>query len=524
MRIFLCLLLVTFLVPALNAQDIYPRMPHADVLHYRWELELTDDSNAIDGVAQVTVAFSDLSKPFQLNLLQKSGEFGMEVVSISANGQSKPVSFEDNLIQLQPVSDTTTYQIRYTGIAERGLVIDKTKYGARSFFGDNWPNLARHWLPGVDHPYDKASVEFVIIAPAHYDVVATGAKVEESYLDGNRKLTHYIEPSPVALKVATIGVTRFASKMLGISYGVPISAWVYPENREAGFYDYAMAIPVMDYFIENIGPYPFSKLANMQAKTQWGGLENAGTIAYNENSVDGKRTATGLIAHEIAHQWFGNSASEADWNHVWLSEGFATYFAILFMEHLQGTDVRMAESALDRDQIIAFYESNPSPIVDLSIKDPMKVLNTNSYQKGGWVLHMLRVQLGDELFWKAIQTYYARYMHSNAMTEDLKDVFEEVSGKDLDAYFEQWVFTAGYPELHVESRTKKGTVALKITQEQSELFAFPLEIGLKKDDGTMEIRSVKIQEKTHKAEWEVEGNVVEVVIDPHVNLLFKPVK
>ena len=135
-------------------------------------------------------------------------------------------------------------------------------------------------MPSVDHPSDKASIEFRITAPVHYDVVATGEKYEESNLGDGHKLTVYKEPAPVAMKVVTIGVTKFASRLLEEVDGIPVSAWVYPENRLDGFSDYGVAVDVLKYFIDNIGPYSYAKLANMQAKTQWGGLENAGNIAY----------------------------------------------------------------------------------------------------------------------------------------------------------------------------------------------------------------------------------------------------
>ncbi|UWX54618.1 M1 family aminopeptidase [Maribacter litopenaei] len=187
-------------------------------------------------------------------------------------------------------------------------------------------------------------------------MVATGEKIEESYLENGNKLTIYREPAPVAMKVVTIGVTKFASRLLGEVYDIPVTAWVYPENRLDGFSDYGVATKVLRYFIDQIGPYSYAKLANMQAKTQWGGLENAGTIAYFENSVNGKNEVEGLIAHEIAHQWFGNSASENDWNHVRLSEGFATYFAILYQESVYGDDKRKEELQLDRKQIIDYFK------------------------------------------------------------------------------------------------------------------------------------------------------------------------
>jgi aminopeptidase N len=133
---------------------------------------------------------------------------------------------------------------------------------------------------------------------------------------------------------------------------------VYPQNRLEGFYDYAVAVKVLDYFHNHIGPYSYKKLANVQSKTRWGGLENANTIFYYENSVTGKAERESLIAHEEAHQWFGNSAIENDWHHVWLSEGFATYFPV-YIRKCYGQSVGGEKK---RSKIIAYYPKNPAPL------------------------------------------------------------------------------------------------------------------------------------------------------------------
>lgn len=506
------------------AQDVYERNGSADVQHYTFNLSLNDVDNTIKGKALITVDFKKGIEPFALDLISKSDNYGMKLIGVSKEGHNVKFSYNDNKIKITPTPDggnIRTYEIDYQGIPERGLVIDTTKYGQRSFFGDNWPNLARHWLPSVDHPYDKASVTFNITAPDHYDVVATGKKIEESYLKEGYKLTTYSESAPVAMKGMTIGVTHFATKLLGVSGDIPVTAWVYPENRLDGFSDYAVAVDVLDYFIDRIGPYAYEKLANMQAKTQWGGLENAGTISYFEDSVTGKNTVEGLIAHEIAHQWFGNSATENSWNHVWLSEGFATYFAILYQESVYGNDKRKEELRLDRKQVHSYYGINPSPIVDNTIKDPLKVLSPNTYQKGGWVLNMLRHRLGDATFWKGIRAYYTTYENSNALTKDFREIMESVSGENLEDFFQQWLFTKGYPEISWKWNYRKGKIVVSIQQKQSHaLFKFPLEIGISQN-GKTEIKKVLVDAKQQSFELPVNKKPNSVVLDPEVWLLFE---
>ncbi len=522
-KISLLLVAVTLLgISKVYTQDVYVRNESADVQHYVFNLTLNDESNEINGEALITVDFKADAENFSLDLIKKNNEFGMELTGVFEGEAPIAFVYENNKIVI-PANGPgiKTYKVRYQGIPERGLVIDTTKFGQRSFFGDNWPNLARHWLPCVDHPYDKASLEFQIIAPDHYDVVATGEKTEESNLGDGNKVTRYHEPAPVAMKVVTIGVTRFASKLLGMVGDTPVSAWVYPENRLDGFSDYAVAVKVLDYFVKNIGPYPYAKLANMQAKTQWGGLENAGTIAYFENSVSGKKEVEGLIAHEIAHQWFGNSATENSWNHVWLSEGFATYFAILYAESVYGDKKRKEELHQDRRQVIDYYKSNPSPIVDNSIKDPMKVLSANTYQKGGWVLNMLRRRLGDDIFWKGIRQYYETFENSNAMTDDFRKVMETVSGDDLKTFYQQWIYTKGFPEIEWSWKYQNKKLVIALEQKQRHYtFDFPLEIGIKKN-GEIRIETVQVDNNQKTFEIPLANEPDEVVLDPEVWLLFE---
>ncbi|MFC4095189.1 M1 family metallopeptidase [Euzebyella saccharophila] len=516
--------LLFFSLSLLYSQDIYQRNNSADVQSYIFGLTLSDESNLIKGETEINIDFTREVGPFSLDLIEKNGEYGMTISQVLEDETPAKYTYNNHKIEITPGTSeekNRTYKVIYEGFPERGLVIDTTKFGQRSFFGDNWPNLARHWLPSVDHPYDKASIEFRITAPAHYDVVATGEKIEESNLGNGIKLTTYKEPAPVAMKVVTIGVTKFASTLLGEVYDIPVSAWVYPENRLDGFSDYHVASKVLKYFIDQIGPYSYAKLANMQAKTQWGGLENAGTIAYFENSVTGKNEVEGLIAHEIAHQWFGNSASENDWNHVWLSEGFATYFAILYQENVYGNEKRKEELQLDRQQIIDYYQKNPSPIVDPSIKDPLKVLSVNTYQKAGWVLNMLRNKLGDEVFWKGIKTYYEKYRNSNAMTEDFREVMESVSGKDLNAFFEQWIFTKGYPELKWKWNYKGKKLSLSIDQLQKHhTYSFPLEIGITVN-GKTTIHTVEVTDSKANFSIKTDAKPDSVVLDPDTWLLFE---
>lgn len=502
--------------------------PNIDVLHYRFALSLEDSTDVIDG--NTMIRFNNLVpvNAINLDLANKKSGKGMQVQSVFVNAQPAKYDHRNDKLQiifpntLQP-GTTTEITIQYTGIPADGLVISKNKYGKRTFFGDNWPNRARNWLPCVDDPADKASVEFIVTAPQHYRVVSNGIQVEESNLKNNRKLTHWKEDVPLPTKVMVIGVADFAVQLAGTVDCIPVSSWVFPEDREKGFYDYALATEILSYFIQNVGPYGYKKLANVQSKTIFGGMENAGAIFYSENIISGKRTSESLLAHEIAHQWFGNMATEKNFAHLWLSEGFATYMTILYMESKYGTDTLQYMIKEDRQQIIEFSKKNNQPVVDTSVTDYMKLLNANSYQKGSWVLHMLRKKLGDSVFQKSIRRYYSAYAGKNAATNDLRKVFESISGKNLEPFFKQWLYTAGQPNLDVKWKyqPKEKSISIAIVQKQNNVFEFPLEIQLKFPAGKNLFISFQITRQKEVFTIQVDEKPVSILLDPYTSLLFK---
>ncbi len=533
-RAVLSCCLFTFLTSSLFAQLHYQRLAMLDVQHYKFDIVLQDIDNQIKGTASVAVRFLKPISRFSLDLVKKnaSGK-GMTVTAVTLDGA--PLSFEQKaatidiqLSQATVVNELYVFRIVYQGIPTDGLIIDKNKFGNRTFFGDNWPDRAHHWLPVVDHPSDKASVEFVVTAPEHYQVVANGLQLEESNLPNGLKLTRWLETQPIPTKVMVFGAAAFATQLSGEVHGIPLMSWVYPENRQAGFNDYAPAQDPLDFFINHIGPYPFRKLANVQSKTRFGGMENAGCIFYFENSVTGNQGLESLLAHEIAHQWFGNSASEANWHHVWLSEGFATYFTDLFIEHAHGRAAMVEHLKEERRDVLDFATRRFKPVVDTTITDYQnELLSTNVYQKGGWILHMLRHELGDEVFWEGIRAYYQKYQFSNALTDDFRLVMEQTSGKKLGAFFQQWLFTAEHPKLKsswaYDAATKELTIQIVQTQ-RGVPFQFPLELGVFFSDQLLPvIKTCRIAQQEEKVVFKLDKSPTEVVLDPEAWLLFEGV-
>jgi aminopeptidase N len=412
--------------------------------------------------------------------------------------------------------------IQFSGIPMDGLVIGENKYGNRTFFGDNWPNRAHNWFVCVDHPSDKATIDYTVFVPPHYEVIANGEFVQMSIIREDLHRYKYSSSVVLPTKVMVIGVADFESKDLDSDSEVSISSWVYPENKNKAFYDFDLAPQILEFFVNYIGPYEYEKLANVQSTTRYGGMENAGCIFYDEHSINGKRTSETLIAHEIAHQWFGNSVSEKDWMHIWLSEGFATYFTNLYIEKNYGVEAFQKQLAKDRKQVIDFYKKYPNPIVDSNYVNLIDLLNPNSYQKGAWVLHMLRRKIGDEHFKSGIIAFYQKYRLSNADSEDFIRIMEEISGSDLTDFFQQWIYSSGHPIIKSEAKIKKKEISITITQTQSnETFSFPLVLEMTLKSGEVILNKVEITEANHTFQFKTPGKVKSWKIDPFVDLLFQ---
>jgi aminopeptidase N len=283
---------------------------------------------------------------------------------------------------------------------------------------------------------------------------------------------------PISSWLYALGVARFDVHHAGVVQGVPLQTWVFPQDRTAGRTLFEeTSRQAMDFFSARIGPFPYEKLANVQAAGYAGGMENATAIFYGEKGVAAGR---GPVVHEIAHQWFGNSVTEHDWDDVWLSEGFATYFALLYMEQFDGRDAFVEGLTRARATVIAAEQNQPdTPIIHRNLRDMSRVLNPFVYQKGGWVLHMLRGEIGTERFWAGIREYYRRHRDGNASTDDLRQVMEQVSGRDLRPFFRQWLMRPGVPQVSLSWRHDPARQAVEVTVTQTqpgEPFAFTLDV------------------------------------------------
>ena len=513
-----------------EAADTYPKNPDIDVLNYAFALTLSDATDEIVGEATVDIRFLvDGITRVRLDLInQGSDGRGMAVTEVTSSDGAVTFSHQNDVLFISLSGPTranqrSQYRVRYRGIPATGLIIGPNKHGDRTFFSDNWPNRARNWLPTIDHPYDKATSELIVTAPDHYQVVSNGLKIEETALPDGMLLTHWKQSVPIATWLYNLGVARFAVQHVDDYMGKAIQTWVYYQDRDAGFYDFAVPTKqVLEFYGDRIGPYSYEKLANIQSNSVGGGMEAATSIFYGDNSVTGERTTRwrNVIIHEIAHQWFGNAVTEYDWDDVWLSEGFATYFTLLFREHQYGRDDFVQGLLESRDRVRSFYEENPEyRIVHDDLGDMSRVTSSHTYQKGGWTLHMLRGVIGDDAFWSGIQDYYRRYRDKNATTDDFRRAMEEASGRDLTEFFHQWLYQGGALEYEggwsYDSRS--GTLEVELNQVQNDGYSFkmPVPLGIySAEGGEPRIELLQVNDMTNRFTISVDREPESVVLDP----------
>ncbi|MEA3246480.1 MAG: M1 family metallopeptidase [Gemmatimonadota bacterium] len=515
--------------------DTYPRQP-VDVEHYRFAIVLSDTTDRIQGEATVRMRLLAAGlRTVELDLAAvtpaRQGR-GMTVGAVTMDG--RPLAWRHTADRLaitlaEPSREgqMVEFVVRYAGIPADGLQIKPTKYGDRSFFSDDWPNKARQWLPTIDHISDKATMEMDVTAPVQYQVVSNGSLVETTDLPSSMRRTVWRESVPIAPWLYVLGAARFAVQQLGDYRGIPLSTWVFAQDRDAGFHDFAVPVKdVMAFYSEWIGPFAYEKLANIQSNSVSGGMEAASAILYSAGSVTGTRTVRwrNVVIHEIAHQWFGDAVTESDWNDVWLSEGFATYFTLLFIEHAYGRDEFAAGLRASRQTVVDFYAKTPDyRVVHENLDDMSQVTSAMTYQKGSWVLHMLRQRMGDDRFWAGIRDYYATHRNGSASTTDFRHAMERAAGQDLSADFAQWLYRGGIPRLEGtwrwDAAAKEVVVELRQVQP-GEPFTLPLDIGVTVPGAAQKVQQVALTGATGRFTIAADKEPAAVTLDPNVRALF----
>jgi aminopeptidase N len=499
-----------------EARDDYPRQPGLDAQQYRLSLSIGDTKDEITAEAEIVFAAR------AVNVREVALDFpDLTVDGVTENGRAAKFTRDAGRLRITLADtykpgDLFNVAVKYHGAPTDGLYFKRNKFGDRTVFADNWPDRARHWFPSLDHPSDKARVDFYVNAPARYDVVANGELVETTSRQDGTRLTHWRESVPVPVYCMVFGATEFSVLNAGASGGTNLWHYLYPKDRDRGLADHGRALRILEFYAGLVGPYPYEKLALVESSTRFGGMENSSNIFFDENAYDGTGHLESTVAHEIAHQWFGDSVTESDWHHLWLSEGFATYFGALFYERADGRDRFVRMMLDDKERYLKDADAVARPVYDPSVKDLFKLLNRNNYQKGAWVLHMLRRVLGDEKFFEGVRDYYRTYRDGNALTEDFRRVMELHYGKSLDWFFRQWIYAPGFPAYDAswkwDGPSKRLTLKVRQTQAGA-LFRMPLDIEFGNgDDSRREVIEVSGREQTF--DFDLKARPQTVAIDP----------
>ncbi len=464
------------------------------------------------------------------------GELTTDTVTVN----SKPVQFTHrngklhiNLPEIASPGTRLVVTVGYHGKPKDGLILTLDKDGNPSAVGDNWPDRVHHWIPTLDHPSAKATITFNITAPAREEVVANGRLDHVETTATGEKTWTYSEGVPIPPYCMIIGVGQFAKLVPSEKSPTPLSYYVTQSDAPLALKGFAPTIPSLEFFTQAVGPYPYEKLAMIVGATRFGGMENSSAIVFTSNLLTRPPTTVGmsktygipagnvsLIAHEIAHQWFGDSVTESTWSDLWLSEGFATYFAGLFVQRYEGEEAFQAYLKNAATSIFAYEKKKRTPIFDRDTENLLELLNANNYQKGSWVLHMLRSNLGDEVFFRGIRNYYEAHKNATAGTEDLRAALEKVSGKDLRPFFKRWVYESGHPqyELAWQWLGKRGLRLVLKQIQTGEAFLDPVPMVITTAMGKRDV-VLKPMGKTTIETIQLREKPLGIEIDPRNTLL-----
>ena len=520
-------------------------------LHYDVELNFDDQLSGFTS-ARTRISVAVLSQT--LNAIDLDfGDLPIDSVLVS----DKPARFERTSetlnVQLEPAAkrgDKLAVTVSYHGHPKDGLIFANDRDGNTSATGDNWPNRVHYWIPSLDHPSAKATVSFSISLPRSvtnsraqpYSVIANGQAVRTND-DTLIRRWKFEEAKPIPPYCMVVTINQGA--IINAPYEpIPLIYNVPQKDRDYAPKGFSPAGPSLSFFSQTIAPYPYEKLALIIGATRFGGMENSSAIVFTNTLFDQRPGEFGapadnspkisrrfgipiriesVVAHEIAHQWFGDSVTESTWADLWLSEGFATYFAGLLIQRQDGEDAFRAYMRDAAQRYFNFEKQTALPIHDTETKDLMALLNPNNYDKGAWVLHMLRGRLGDEAFFKGLRDYYNAHKDSNATTEDLRDALEKSSGKNLKEFFTRWVYGSGHPRYELSwgsmERASVTSVTVHLSQLQPEdafLDPVPVEFTV---SGEKVRRTITPTGKSTEVAIQLPANPSAVIIDPGETLL-----
>lgn len=429
----------------------YPELGNSgyDVAHYTIDLTFDPEPNTINALVSIDATATEPLGGFSLDFV------GLEVTSVQIDDE--PAGFDriDGELIIEPPSVVAAGEDFTTTIAYNGTpqpVLSQAlpfEVGWRTdAAGINYvvaePDGGRTWLPLNDHPSDKATYTFLITVPEPLVAAANGTLTERiTDLGWSTWVWESTDPMASYLATVVIGEVQIVlDEVSSAESGVAIRNVLPP--------DLATSLPtpldrqgeMIVFFSDLFGPYPFDTYGIAVVGDFEAALENQTLSIFGRGLVDFPTFFETVLVHELAHQWFGNSVTPADWGDIWLNEGFATYAEWLWIEHTRGEAAYEATVNGERNRLALTAGLRPpgNPAAD-------DLFSSSVYVWGGLVLHALRLDIGDEAFFETLRTYYATYEDSIATTADFIAIAEAVSGSDLSEFFDQWLYSETLPDL-----------------------------------------------------------------------------
>lgn len=503
-------------------------------LHFDWEKE--------QAIGTATITFSPLVPNLQ-NVQLDAANMTFNSIKLASGTPLRFVTDTQNeqlrvaLDHAYQPSDTVTIVVDYH---TNGVVRGRSVNGGsgltfikpttddpkrpRQIWSQGESEYNHYWFPCYDHPNDFFTSEIIATVEKPLSVISNGKLVStRSNSDGTRTFDWKID-QPHASYLTSIVVGEYAP-VESTYAGIPVITNVYPSEVEEGRISAARIADMVRFFSEKTGvKYPYAKYAQTMARDFGGGMENISATTLTDTTVHDARaeldqTSDSLMSHELAHQWFGDYVTCRSWADIWLNESFATYFQALWDEHNLGRDDFLySDVKNNQDQYYAAWaRGDRRPIVTENYQNPDAVFDTYAYPRGGAVLHMLRMQLGDDNWWRAINHYLTKYAHQPVETEQFRIAIEEATGQSMDRFFDQWVYRMGHPIFHVTQTYDAPAASLTLTVRQEQkpdanagypqagLFQAPVDIEIGTAAGTRVERAMIQPQEEQTLVFKVDG-------------------
>ena len=506
-----------------------------DILHVI--IDVTPDFKARTVSGTTVINFTPIAKPLTELKLDATDLFiscvtsSAKIADYSATDDDITITFDTSV----PVGQKTSVTIVHEAEPSQGLYFRTPELGYKEqdthLFTQGEAHEAPHWYPNYDYPNERFTSEVICRVPVDMVVLSNGRLVsEETDTDSGLKAVRWMQEKPhvnylIALVAGRLKKIESSYRDIPLAFYTPASQIQYAENS---FKDTA---DMLEFFEKEIGvPYPWDKY--YQAVVQdfvAGGMENTTLTILSEGTLFSKeteniRSSQALVAHELVHQWFGDYVTCKDWSHLWLNEGFATYYEDLYDGHKNGRD-SMLYGLYRSARGVLSDRSTHKPIVDKTYSTAWEQFDYRAYSKGGWVLHMLRSELGEDLYRKCVKTFLERHALDSVVTEDLLSVIEELTGRSFDRFFDQWVYHARHPDLAVSyswsQKDKLAKVSVKQTHEVNDdvmLFHFRTRIRFLFDDKVVD-REITVDTPKHDFYFPLQKEPKIVRFDPDFGLL-----